>query len=117
MLGAIPLGGAVTTCAGKLPFKAIVHVAGIDMWWRASQASIQASVHSAMQIVNTRGYRSVAFPALGSGTGGLCEEQALQWMQESLNTIDSKAHVRLVRFGGASQAGQVARALANYSEA
>ncbi|MNS82806.1 O-acetyl-ADP-ribose deacetylase [compost metagenome] len=117
MLGAIPLGGAVTTCAGRLPFKAIVHVAGIDMWWRASQASIQASVHSAMQIVHARGYRSVAFPALGSGTGGLCEEQALQWMQESLNTIDSKAHVRLVRFGGASQAGQVARALANYSEA
>ena len=28
-LGAIPLGGAVITGAGKLPFKPIIHVAGI----------------------------------------------------------------------------------------
>ena len=67
-----------------------------------------------MQIVNTRGYRSVAFPALGAGTGGLCEEQALHWMHESLNAIESKAHVRLVRFG---RAGPSNHALANYSEA
>jgi O-acetyl-ADP-ribose deacetylase (regulator of RNase III) len=35
--GAIPLGGAVLTSAGKLPFKAIIHVAGINMLWRASE--------------------------------------------------------------------------------
>ena len=30
-LGPIPLGGAVITGAGKLPFKSIIHVAGISM--------------------------------------------------------------------------------------
>lgn len=38
--GAIPLGGAVATGAGRLPFKAIIHVAGISMWWRSSETSI-----------------------------------------------------------------------------
>jgi O-acetyl-ADP-ribose deacetylase (regulator of RNase III) len=37
--GALPLGSAVLTGAGRLPFKGIIHVAGIDMLWRASRAS------------------------------------------------------------------------------
>ena len=40
-LGPIPLGEAVITSAGKLPFKAIIHVAGISMWWRSSERSIR----------------------------------------------------------------------------
>src|SRR5260370_14556657 len=32
----IPLGGAVETGPGRLPFKAIIHVAGINLLWRAS---------------------------------------------------------------------------------
>ena len=98
MLGVVPLGGAVVTSAGKLPFKAIVHVAGISMWWRASRASIQDSVRSAMQIVNDRGYRSVAFPAIGGGTGGIGEAQSLQWMHEALSPVPSQAAVTLVRY-------------------
>ena len=42
--GFIPLGGAVLTSAGRLPFKAIIHVAGINMLWRASERSIRQSV-------------------------------------------------------------------------
>lgn len=38
--GAIPLGGAVMTSAGRLGFKAIIHVAGISMLWRSSRESI-----------------------------------------------------------------------------
>lgn len=96
--GVIPLGGAVATSAGRLPYKAIVHVAGISLWWRASQVSIQGSVRSAMQIVNERSYQSVAFPVIGGGTGGIGETQALQWMQDALIPLPSRAAVRLVRY-------------------
>ena len=48
--GAIPLGGAILTSAGKLPFRAIIHVAGINMLWRASQRSIRESVKNAMAL-------------------------------------------------------------------
>src|SRR5260370_32657388 len=51
-LGSIPLGGAVLTTAGRLPFKAIIHVAGISMLWRASEYSIRNSVTNAIKIVN-----------------------------------------------------------------
>lgn len=97
-LGAIPLGQAVLTGAGKLPYRAIIHVAGISMWWTASPASIQASVRSAMQLVDQHSFGSVAFPLIGAGTGGIGDDRALQLMIEVLNTLNSPAQVYLVRF-------------------
>src|ERR671933_507593 len=46
-LGPIPLGGAVHTSAGRLPYRAILHVAGLNMPWRASRRSIEDSVRNA----------------------------------------------------------------------
>jgi O-acetyl-ADP-ribose deacetylase (regulator of RNase III) len=43
--GPIPLGGAVETYAGKLKFKSIIHVAGINLWWFATRFSIQVVCH------------------------------------------------------------------------
>jgi hypothetical protein len=56
--GSIPLGGAVLTSAGKLPFKAIVHAAGINMLWRASELSIRESVRNAMALAHEKGSTS-----------------------------------------------------------
>lgn len=97
-MGAIPLGGAVQTGAGRLPYKAIIHVAGISMWWRSSAQSIQDSVVSAMALVNQHHYASVAFPIIGAGTGGFGEDGALKLMVEAFKHIDSTAHVTIVRF-------------------
>lgn len=36
--GPIPLGGAVETSAGRLPFRSIIHVAGISMLRPAAEA-------------------------------------------------------------------------------
>ena len=35
--GRLALGEAVMTSAGKLPFKAIIHVAGIGLLWQSSE--------------------------------------------------------------------------------
>src|SRR4051794_18354656 len=64
-LGPIPLGGAVLTSAGRLSFKAIIHVAGIDLLWRASERSIRDSVRNALDLARQHGFRSIAFPLLG----------------------------------------------------
>lgn len=74
--GWIPLGGAVVTSAGCLPQRAIIHVAGINLLWRASEASIRASVANALQLAVQRGYRSLAMPLIGAGSGGFKPEQA-----------------------------------------
>jgi hypothetical protein len=54
----MPLGGAVETSAGWLPFKAIIHVAGINLLWHSSESAIRACVRSALKIANKRPYRS-----------------------------------------------------------
>jgi O-acetyl-ADP-ribose deacetylase (regulator of RNase III) len=96
--GPIPLGGAVLTSAGRLPLKGIIHVAGINMLWRASPRSIQGSVRSAMQIVRERGFASVAFPLIGAGSGGYAEDAALQLMLEAFAAIDYSAQISIVRY-------------------
>jgi O-acetyl-ADP-ribose deacetylase (regulator of RNase III) len=96
--GPISLGGAVETTAGRLPHKAIIHVAGISMFWRSSERSIRDSVKSAMSIARKRGYRSVAFPLIGAGTGGGNEAKVLEIIRDALEKFDFEGEVRIVRY-------------------
>src|SRR5688572_11594638 len=82
--GIIPLGGAVETGAGRLPFKAIIHVAGINLLWRSSEYSIRQSVANAVRLADQRRYGSIAFPLIGAGSGGGDPGKVLQHMQEEL---------------------------------
>jgi O-acetyl-ADP-ribose deacetylase (regulator of RNase III) len=96
--GPIPLGGAVLTSAGRLRQRGIIHVAGINLLWRASEASITDSVRSAMALVAAHGFSSVAFPLIGAGTGGKRPEQVLDHMMRVFEELDSAAHVVVVRY-------------------
>lgn len=95
-LGHIPLGGAVITSAGRLPFKAIIHVAGINLFWRSSKQSVQNSVQNAMKLVIDRGYQSVAFPLIGAGSGGGDQATVMSWMTEELSKIEFEGQIVLV---------------------
>jgi O-acetyl-ADP-ribose deacetylase (regulator of RNase III) len=97
-VGAIPLGEARVTSAGKLPYKAIIHVAGINMFWFATEYSVQQSVINAMQIVNAQGYQSVAFPLIGSGSGNRGKDWSLRIMQATFASIESNAKVKIVKY-------------------
>ncbi len=96
--GPIPLGGAVLTSAGRLPFKGIIHVAGINMLWCASEKSIRASVRNVMLIVDAHKFTSVAFPIIGAGSGSFNVDRALALMVNELDQIESTAHVSIVQF-------------------
>ena len=96
--GPLPLGQARLTWAGRLPFKAIIHVAGIDLLWRASARSIRDSVRSAMDIAATERFASVAFPVIGAGSGGFREADALATMRDALAQVEAAADVRIVRY-------------------
>ncbi len=96
--GPIPLGQAVLTGAGRLPFDAIIHVAGINMLWRASERSIRDSVSNAVQLIHDGSFNSVAFPVIGSGSGSFNEERALELMLDQFSKLDSTAETRIVRY-------------------
>ncbi len=95
--GPMPLGTAVVTGAGRLPFKGIIHVAGIDMLWRSSEKAIRDSVVNALARAREQGWQSIAFPIIGAGSGGFDEARALEVMQQTLGTADG-LDVTLVRF-------------------
>jgi O-acetyl-ADP-ribose deacetylase (regulator of RNase III) len=94
----IPLGGAVETAVGNLPFKSIIHVAGISIFWRASERAIRSSVANALDIAVRKGYRSVAFPLIGAGTGGFSADRVLAIMCDETERHPYDGEVRIVRF-------------------
>ena len=97
--GSIPLGGAVLTSAGQLPFKGIIHVAGINMLWRASEWSIRQSVRNAIvrrQLFHEKGFQSIAFPLIRAGSGGFNQERAKAIMEDELGKLDVPMEVRVV---------------------
>jgi len=96
--GIIPLGQAVATSAGRLPYKAIIHVAGINLLWRATRASIQNSVRNAIRLAEQLKLRSIAFPVIGSGSGGFDKEEAERIMLASFHELPVPIEVLLVRF-------------------
>lgn len=96
--GPIPLGDAVVTSAGRLPHKAIIHVAGINLLWTATERSIDRSTRSAIAAAREAGFASVAMPAIGAGSGRFDEPGALAIMQRALAELDYDGRVVLVRF-------------------
>ena len=97
-LGPIPLGGAVITGPGKLPFKSLIHVAGISMWWRSSERSIRDSTRNAVALASEQNFKSMALPLIGAGTGGGSADDILLMMQDELSKCDFDGLIRIVRF-------------------
>ena len=96
--GAIPLGEARLTTAGELPYKGIIHVAGINMLWFATEYSVSKSVKNVMKIVNENNYNSVAFPLIGSGSGNRAKKWSLKIMLEAFKQIESNVKVVIVKY-------------------
>lgn len=96
--GAMPLGSAVVTGAGRLPHAAIIHVAGINMLWTATEASIRTSIRSAIAEATRHGFSSIAVPAIGAGSGRFDEARSFELMRDELGKLDYPGRVVLVRF-------------------
>lgn len=96
----LPLGHARLTSAGRLPFLGIVHVAGIDGLWRASEASIRGCARHGVQRAVEAGFRSLAFPVIGAGSGGFPAARAEAVLVEALESLDAPLEVVVVRYTG-----------------
>ena len=77
-----PLGSAVATGAGRLPFRCVLHVPTLD--WssgrRAGADELARGVEAALRLAVDRGCRSVAFPLLGAGIAGWGAEESCRAM-------------------------------------
>ena len=75
--GPIEVGDAVITSAGRMPSpaRAIIHAAAMGFTDRtqiyASPETVGAATRRSLQLCQEHGLTSIAFPALGTGVGGL----------------------------------------------
>lgn len=68
------------------------------MLWRASETSIASSVRNAMDLAAQHQTQNLAFPIIGSGSGGKKIDWALNIMQKALAAIDYPIQTRIVRY-------------------
>ncbi|MBQ4837248.1 MULTISPECIES: macro domain-containing protein [Pseudoalteromonas] len=96
--GAIPLGEARFTSAGELNFKGIIHVAGINLCWFATEYSISQSVKNALNLAQQHGFKEIAMPLIGAGSGNRSADWCFQCIMKTLKDIDSPVAVRVVKY-------------------
>lgn len=94
----MPLGTARLTTAGRLPYRAIIHVAGINLLWRASEASIRDAARNAIRLAVDNNMRSVAFPIIGAGSGGFDLDEAERILLDALRAETADLRVVVVRY-------------------
>jgi O-acetyl-ADP-ribose deacetylase (regulator of RNase III) len=66
-MGFVPVGEAVVTTAGRLPFKGVIHAVGPRRGEGDEEARLARALRSALALAHERGWRSLSFPAVSSG--------------------------------------------------
>src|SRR5439155_21687969 len=69
--GPIEPGEAVLTVAGNLPATHVIHAAALGHDLKTNPEKIAAATRSSLAIAEKHRMLSIAFPALGSGVGGV----------------------------------------------
>ena len=102
-IGPIPLGEAAITGGGALPARFVIHAATMDLGGETSEEALRGATRRCLEIALEHGLRSVAFPALGTGTGGFsmqrCAELMLEEVRRHIDGGTSLEEVRFVVFG------------------
>jgi O-acetyl-ADP-ribose deacetylase (regulator of RNase III) len=68
--GPVPAGEAVTTGAGKLKARYVIHAAVMGQDLRTDADKIRQATRNSLLRGDELGIKSIAFPALGTGVGG-----------------------------------------------
>lgn len=65
--GMLPVGSAVATTAGNLPFKAVIHAVGPRYGEGEEEAKLVRALTASLRCAHDAGWHSVSFPAVSSG--------------------------------------------------
>jgi O-acetyl-ADP-ribose deacetylase (regulator of RNase III) len=77
----VPVGKAVATTAGKLNAKCVIHAPTMERpAMRISKGNVQLATKAALECAEKQEIKSVAFPGMGTGVGGLHSKEAAQVM-------------------------------------
>lgn len=95
--GLLRPGSAAVTSAGRLNFRGVIHVAGLNVFWCSSEAIVRDCVRNALAVASSRSYASVALPLIGSGVGGLHPDRVERIIVDEARLSDFTGSVVVVR--------------------
>ncbi len=87
--GPIRIGDAVITDGGELPARHVIHAAGMGTDLRTSPDILEACTRASLEVAEENSLSSIAFPAIGTGVGGLNVKMVASRMLEA-----SMAHLQ-----------------------
>jgi O-acetyl-ADP-ribose deacetylase len=91
----IPLGEAVFTTAGKLPYKGIIHAPTMETPGPTTVDKVRKAALAAVICADSYGIKVLAMPGMGTGVGGVSPNAAADAMVEILRTYET-ASVRKI---------------------
>jgi O-acetyl-ADP-ribose deacetylase (regulator of RNase III) len=98
-LGPIEIGEAVATTAGDLPQTYVIHAAGMGQDGVTSADLVYETTLNSLELAEELGLASIAFPAIGTGVGGLSIADCARAMHRALDEFAPDAEaVSIVHF-------------------
>ncbi len=88
-IGWCDIGKAVSTSAGRLPSKSVIHIPTIDYTTgkRATLADLKKGILTALEITKNSDCKKITFPLLGAGVVGLPIGEVAKEMREAADSF------------------------------
>ncbi len=83
-IGAIALGEAAITGAGRLKARHVIHAASMRLGESTSEENLRAATRNALSQADENSLKSIAFPAIGTGIAGFPIERCAHVMLEEV---------------------------------
>jgi O-acetyl-ADP-ribose deacetylase (regulator of RNase III) len=98
-IGTIPLGEAAITGAGLLRARHVIHAASMRLGESTSEANLRAATRNSLMRANENSLKTIAFPAIGTGTAAFPIERCAQVMLEEVRAhLSSRTTLERVEF-------------------
>ncbi|MFN3471172.1 MAG: ADP-ribose-binding protein [Aquificaceae bacterium] len=84
----IPVGSAVITTAGRLPFKGVIHAPTMEEpAMETTEEKVRKAVRASLHLADKLGFESIAMPGMGTGVGRLPKDVAGRAMIEEIRAF------------------------------
>lgn len=94
----IKVGEAIVTKAGKLKCKYIIHAPTMEKpGMKIPLRNVRLAVKAALKLAKKLGVKTIAFPGMGTGVGGVSYEDAAKVMVEEFKKFENM-EIRVIAF-------------------
>lgn len=98
-IGPIRLGEAAVTTAGNLKAYYVIHAASMEMGEQTTAKNLRSSTRNSLLRAEEKGFKTIAFPALGTGIAGFSMEECANIMiSEVLEHLKSRTSLEKIYF-------------------